>query len=666
MQRLFTTIGGPIFGKELIETARRKRYFVNRMLYAAALLIVVSLVWENASYLRHGGTTIREMAQFARQVFLAVSMVEYGAIWFFVPVFVCGLVAAEREAQTLDLLLTSQLSDREIVIGKLCSRLAIVVQILLSTLPVICLVGIFGGIEASSVWRTLMSNLLAILFAGAFSIYFSSTSRSPVGALVRTYWWLAVLLIGLPAFTVLLLETFGAVPSSRLAILFFGQALFNPIATVIVIVSPFEDQLLQNQIGRWYYAAMYIIPTLVSVGLLWRAVARLRVDPSQLLLSRLGSWLLHRFAPSVVRQRARRVTLRANRAERWLGMATIVNPVWLRARLARVYDREGYVGRIQWMGWAAAVAFIVLLVLFNPRELGHDDPAFGVLIPTWFALGLLTTIFAASSLVNDRRRGFFDLVLVTTLEPREIIDGTWLAVWQHVRNTWWLAVVFTGLFALTGSIVPRMALVSLISGTLFCATIISCGVMTSLAATRLPQSLVPTFMLPLVTTAGTGLLIAFCRQWSGPIALTLATAFLFGAILWLRRSVSPAAIGATFIAVHLALVFAATAWAFDGRNEALPLGLCNPGPMIIGVLGERHDLGNLFCWRRNGKPPLDTTFYVLAYWLAMVVNIVWARHWTLKNFDRMTGRVGPHHETARTTTPRSDPIRREQALETVA
>ena len=119
------------------------------------------------------------------------------------------------------------------------------------------------------------------------------------------------------------------------------------------------------------------------------------------------------------------------------------------------------------MGWAAAVVFLIMIVLFDPRELSRDDPAFGILIPTWIALGLLTTIFAASSLVSDRRRGFFDLVLVTTLEPHEIIDGTWLAVWQHVRSTWWLAAVFTGLLALTGSIPLDMAFVSLVSGTLF-------------------------------------------------------------------------------------------------------------------------------------------------------------------------------------------------------
>ena len=182
MQRLLTAIGGPIFGKELIETSRRTRYFINRVLYASALLIVVTLVWEDARYLWQGGTTIREMALFGRTVFVAVTIVEYVAIWFFVPVFVCGLVAGEREANTLDLLLMAQLSDREIVIGKLASRLAIVVQILLSTLPIICLVGMFGGVEARGIWRTLHSMLLAMLFAGAFSIYFSSVSRSPVEA----------------------------------------------------------------------------------------------------------------------------------------------------------------------------------------------------------------------------------------------------------------------------------------------------------------------------------------------------------------------------------------------------------------------------------------------------------------------------------------------------
>ncbi|MBI2826212.1 MAG: ABC transporter permease [Planctomycetia bacterium] len=251
MQRLLAAIGGPIFAKELIETARRKRYFVNRVLYAVTLLVVLTMVWSEASYLR-GPNSIHLTARFAREVFIALNIVQYAAVWFFVPVFACGLVAAEREAQTLDLVLTARLSDREIVLGKLASRLAIVAQILLSTLPVICLVGMFGGIEVRSVSRALASTVLAMLFAGAFSIYFSSTSRSPVAALVRTYWWLAVWLIGLFAVAGVIVGVFNIQPRNPAAIIICGQAYMNPVATFIAGIEPDLDRELTRNFGGWY------------------------------------------------------------------------------------------------------------------------------------------------------------------------------------------------------------------------------------------------------------------------------------------------------------------------------------------------------------------------------------------------------------------------------
>jgi ABC-type transport system involved in multi-copper enzyme maturation permease subunit len=640
MLRLLASIGGPIFAKELIESARRKRYFVNRVLYAAALLIVLALVWENAYYLRQGPITTREMARFARDMFVAVSVVQYSAVWFFVPVFVCGLIAAEREAQSLDLLLTTHLLDREIVLGKLASRLAITAVILLSTLPVVALVGMFGGIDVRSVWQTLLSTLLAMLFAGAFSIYFSSVSRSPIGSLVRTYWWLAVWLIGLPFATLLVIELLTVGPPGPIGVILFGQIFINPIGSFIAAIGPGFERVITTYVGRWYFWPMYVFPTIISLLLIWRAVARLRVDPSRLAIARMAKWLANKFAPTAVAAHQKRSLRRAARAERWFWLSSISNPIWLRSRLARVYDREGYIGRIQWAGWLLAAGFFLLIALNKPRDLSDNDAAAAFLIPAWIGLGLLIVVISASSFVSDRRRGFFDLVLVTTLEPREIVDGTLLAVWQHVRRTWWLAAVLTGLLVMTGAVVPHLGFVSLVTGTLFGATIALAGVMTSLAARSLPQSLVPTFVLPVLMTLGTGLMIGYFREAAGPIAWFLAPFLLLATTVCTRHSISSAAIGAHFIAVHLALVLAATAFSFDATSLSLPLGLCNPASMVIGAAVERTSIGSLLSNRRYPHS-FDATWYVAAYWLAMIVNILWARRWMVKRFDQLTGRVRP-------------------------
>ena len=120
------------------------------------------------------------------------------AVFLFVPLFLSAVVAGEREERTLELLFTTHLTNRQIILGKLGSRVAALVCLILCGLPVMSFIMLFGGIDPDSLVRVLAATLLAVLFAGAHAIYFSTVTRSPLGALVRTYWWLALWLIGVP------------------------------------------------------------------------------------------------------------------------------------------------------------------------------------------------------------------------------------------------------------------------------------------------------------------------------------------------------------------------------------------------------------------------------------------------------------------------------------
>ncbi len=136
---------------------------------------------------------------------------------------------------------------------------------------------------------------------------------------------------------------------------------------------------------------------------------------------------------------------------------------------------------------------------------------------------------------------------------------------------------------------------------------------------------------------------------SGPITWTIEGVLLFVTYHWTLRSLTPASVGAYFIAIHLALVLVATALAFNRRDDLLPLGLCNPAPMVIGVLYEKT-VGALFTNYRNPRP-IDATWFVLAYWIAMGINVAWARRWLIAHFDQLTGRVLPQTISAAPTLP---------------
>ncbi len=632
MQQFLSLLLGPMFAKEMVEIARRKRYFFNRVFYGSVLLFALFVTWDAYSYqFRRGSPSIQDMAMMASALFTTVAWVQYCAVYLFVPVFVCGVISSERELRTLDLLLTTQLSDREIVLGKLGSRLAVTALLIGCALPIISLIMLFGGVDPGAVFRTQMATLLAMVYSGAHAIYFSSISKSPIGAMVRTYWWMAVWLLGLPCMAGLLIGITNAGPNSSIAYFLWAQAFINPITPFLAGAIPEFHIQIARHVGIWYLPFTYLVPLAWTGFLMWRAVLRLRLPPT--LLVRVGNrfrWF--RALRDEWRKFASfKLSIRRIFAPLAGGVFPVRNALWLRARQANVYDREGHIGRIQWAGVAVAVTFLTIILFGEPRALGEEEVAMSFLSPTWIAVAALAVIISASGLVSDRRRGFFELVLATRLRPQEIVGGTLLAVCHHLRVSFCLAWGLTLFFIMTGASHPVGAIMSAITGTLFCATILMMGTMCSLTARTVPAALVPTFAYPIVMCVGI-MFLMLAEEASGPLLWVIAVAFLIGTGWWSRRSTSAAAIGCRFIAVHLALACAASFWTWNGGSrEEYPIAMMHPAFLTIVLLDDNFgsEIRHLDAW------PLA----VLLYWTAMVVNLIWARQWMIRQFDRLVGRT---------------------------
>lgn len=554
MHSLLASLLGPMFAKEMVEIARRKRYFVNRVLYGLALLFTVYLVWDSfrGRVAWNGTASIRLMAQMAEELFHAVSGVQYGAVFLFVPVFLCGVIASEREERTLDLLFTTRLTDREIVLGKLGSRLAVVVLLVLFTQPVMSLIMLFGGVDPLALWRMLACTLLAVLYAGAHTIYFSTITKSAMGALVRSYWWMAVWLIGVPITVMLPVATMCSfqVECFCLSVL----VLLDPLFAFGMTMDGGAYNQVASYLGSGFFPLTFVAPAGWSFFLLWRAVRRLHLAPTPFALM-LGRIPLIRALRQDMRETEKiRAQGRRRRAARLGHVLPVRNPLWLRSRLARVYDREGYIGRIQWLAWAAAFFFILLFAVFERRALGERGAGPAFLGPVWLVLTVLAAIFAGSSLVGDRRRGFLDLVLMTPLTPQKIIDGTLLSVWEHVRRLYWLPCLLGIFFALTGASNFVGVWCSILTGTLFGALLTVHGIACSLTAKTLPGALVPTFLFPLLVNVGVVFLLPIFRHGAGPVLWIVSAVSLIITRFWVRRRVSAASVGCYFIAMHLEII----------------------------------------------------------------------------------------------------------------
>src|SRR5262249_22152115 len=111
---------GPIFSIEMVTSARRTRYLAARLTYALILLAVLLMGYSGFYWSQ---TDARGISRFVGEFFVVFSALQLLVVVALTPAMVAGTISQEHERRTLDYLLASQLTNSEIVLGKLAARL---------------------------------------------------------------------------------------------------------------------------------------------------------------------------------------------------------------------------------------------------------------------------------------------------------------------------------------------------------------------------------------------------------------------------------------------------------------------------------------------------------------------------------------------------------------
>src|SRR5262249_28601690 len=89
--------------------------------------------------------------------------------------------------KTLEFLLATELRNREIVLGKLASRLLSLTLFLLTGLPILSLTQLWGGVDVGVLLLAFACTGVTMLSLAALSTLISVQSRKPRDAIVLTY-----------------------------------------------------------------------------------------------------------------------------------------------------------------------------------------------------------------------------------------------------------------------------------------------------------------------------------------------------------------------------------------------------------------------------------------------------------------------------------------------
>jgi len=408
---------GPIFDKELRVSSRRRRNYALRTTYVLLLTALVTMAWFTA-FFGPGSTSFGYMASrmgaVGRAVIMTITWFQFIVAQVAAVLMLSNAISDEIRRGTLDVLLTTPVNSFQIVMGKLLGSLLQAVLLLATSLPLLAIVRVFGGMTWEYVVSSLAVTLTAMILAGSVTMFLSIRLLRPYVVIIT----MLVLLVAAYALAILVLPLSGN----------------NPVTTIILHINPF--------------AALFHVS-----GVALRAVGSVAgfSCPVHCLVMLIGSLLF--VAASVVKtrkavacppldrtgnqvksllQRVFRLGGPVKKVGRSLGQIEGSPIIWreLGCPLSATVRRNV---------WIFVILLVVMFLAYCMFNTGAA-PAYGIYIMgLWLITSVRTGAMAALTISKEREARTWPILLGTELTDRQIVrDKAVVVLWRNLPG--WLVI----------------------------------------------------------------------------------------------------------------------------------------------------------------------------------------------------------------------------------
>ncbi len=407
-----------MFTREVAIAPRRVSFFAARTLFAGALFALTLTAWQ----LLVGSQRIEnigDLAWFGAAAFQILGPLQLAVAMPFSALLVASAVALEKDRKTLDLLLLTNLSNSDLVLGKLFAGMLSVVVVVVATLPLLMIVALLGGVSTAQVFRiegvTLASAFVAGSLGSTIALWREKTFQAlAMTALVLVLWLLAWEVIAAAAADAMWLgipvKSWAVAMSPWQAV----QEAARPIFPAATAGREFADPVL------------LFLATSTTIALVLNVVAIVRVrawNPRQELASRTDEAASHEAAASDETLIIERSAVALHGAG---GKSREVwdNPVLWREIRTWAYGKRILVIRLAYFALFLICTAALVAQVSTGAAPERTIPAEAKPLVTLLVVGLiLLNALAVTSLTNERDSRALDLLLVTDLSPKEIVFG---------------------------------------------------------------------------------------------------------------------------------------------------------------------------------------------------------------------------------------------------
>ncbi len=586
---------GPVFARETALAPRRPRLYIARVVFCLLLLFLISTAW----LVLTGTQRVRDLgdlARFGSALFQLLAYMQMALVVFFSAMLAASAVAQEKDRRTLVLLLLTNLSNSELVLGKLLASLLYVLVVLVAAVPLFMLCALFGGVAFNQIGRVFAVTFASVLACGSLGSTLALWRE-------KTFQALAMTVLGLVLWiAVWAVVATGAVFDSWLGLSCDTWAAgFSPWQAIVEATRPYvEADPALGPIGTPVNLFL-IVAVAVSVLLNCVAVAMVRVwNPSREsrptareedTWRRESIWgAEHDLAALPTKTREGGPTGdRADEAARVPQAAAREaaapvptsrekvpktrhvwdNPIIWREVCTWAYGRKILIVRLAYLlFFALAAASLYWVVAGDLSMAGVGAGALGAL----FLLSLvLVNAQAVTSLTSERDGRALDLLLVSDLTPKEFVYGKLGGVFYNTKEMVVLPMLLCGYLWYTGQLGMEELVYLLVGAAVLYAFVAMLGVHAGMAyensRSAIGSSLGTVFFLFLGVATCMRIMLAFSGQFEAQLPF-LGLIVFGGAGLYLAlgvRNPSPA-IGLASFACPLVTFYAITSF-FMSQNH---------------------------------------------------------------------------------------------------
>lgn len=603
---------GPVFGLECLASPRRWQMYAGRVLFVGLMLAGMWLIWSSLPE-DELITNFNVLQNLGRRLVSILMMTQLLAVLLAAPAATAGSICVDKSRGVLHHVFVTDLSDREIVLGKLFGRLLPIFGMMACGAPVLMLLGLVGGVDFGVVLRGYAITTALAILACTLALTFSIWVKRPSQALPPTYALIGLWIVG----DVMLLTVYGGFNAAP-------RAFVPPVILILECLNPFmavSTSYAFDDNTAWISPLAYV-GTCLGLSLL------------------LGTFAIARLRKAVVGQESRGA--KRQRADAPLRLIDYIpgpplnrNPVlwreWHRKRPTK------WTGRF-WTLYAilatAASGFVLFGLYTEP-----NNPWLQWLAALVNGVGvsvglLLLTVSATTALAEERDRGSLDVILTTSLSTASILRGKWLGTMAMIPRLAILPLwVSLGAAMITGRWLGPLAMLGLIVA--YAAFITSLGLALATWIPRLGRAIATGIFL--VILLNVGLVVARgTLMRDQPIAASTPQAARFTVV----SGANPGA-GTAMTVRFLPPDYERPDW------DWLLLGIPFAGVSDATLWGARIGGANRSFW-----PGTDASRYVIyqnegyswaLIWMGIYGGLaLWLFFATVASFDRCLGRMTTH------------------------